>query len=231
MDGHVEVDGNVIRAEFVMKPWIKNTYLKFVEDRLVVVSRNEGMMKKMISKHRPWISKHYNEIKSCIRLFDSDSIFYRSRRYNVNYIRSGSRPKVDISESGLLVYAPSQAAASMAIERMIKADSLRLSEEIATRKAVQINESLSGIKVRKCRKWGVCKSNRMITLNYAISMLPERLLDYVISHEVAHLKEMNHSAKFWSVVSKLCPEYKKHRKELKNYDSASGRLRLVENEV
>lgn len=226
MDRHVEVDGNVIKAEFVMKPWVKNTYLKFVEDRLVVVSRNEGMMKKMISKHRPWISKHYKEIKSCVRLFDSDSIFCRSRRYAVDYIRADTRPKAGLSEGRLVVYAPSPASAVRAVERMIKGDSLRLSMEMAIRKARQINEHLNGVKVRKCRKWGVCRSDRKITLNYAVSMLPEGLLDYVVSHEVAHLKEMNHSSKFWGVVSVLCPDYKKLRKELKGYDSSSRSLGL-----
>lgn len=231
MDGHIEVDGNVIRAEFIMKPWIKNAYLKFVEDRIVVVSRNEGMMKEIISKHRPWISKHYNEIKSCVKLFDSDSIFCRSRRYAVGYIKTDSRPKIDLGEDRLVVYAPSRASATRAIERMIKDDSLRLSGEIAIRKAGQINEHLNGVKVRKCRKWGVCKSDRKITLNYAVSMLPDGLLDYVVSHEVAHLKEMNHSSKFWGVVSTLCPDYKRLRKELKGYDSTSSRLRFAENKA
>jgi hypothetical protein len=75
------------------------------------------------------------------------------------------------------------------------------------------------VRVRRCRKWGVCKSDRTITFNYCVSMLPEEIRDYVVSHEVAHLKEMNHSRRFWEVVSSLCPDYRRLRRELKNYDS------------
>ncbi len=229
MDQSLEIDGDKIDFEFVEKPWIKNTYLKFVDDRVVVVSRNRKMMNKIVSKHRHWISKHYREIKSTVKLFDSNSIFYRSRKYPVSFVSSSSRPKADVLDDRLVVYAPSKESAEKAIDRIIRKDTERLVGEIALAKSSSINERLECIKVRKCRKWGACKSDRAITFNYMVSMLPADLQNYVISHEVAHLKEMNHSRRFWEVVSGLCPDYRKLRKELKNYDNARRKVYLAEN--
>jgi len=220
----IEVEGNAINIEYVRKPWIKNTYLKFVDDTLVVVSRNHGMAQRILSKHRSWISKHYNEIKSTKRLFDSNSIFYRSGRYSMSYVRSQARPRADINGNIMTVYAPSADAAERLVDRIIRKDTQRFVGEFAARKADEIGVSFRDIKVRRYRKWGACKSTRDITINYTLSMLPIELQEYVVSHEVAHLKQMNHSARFWSVVCSLCPDYKKLRKELKSYDSKRRRL-------
>jgi predicted metal-dependent hydrolase len=54
-----------------------------------------------------------------------------------------------------------------------------------------------------------------IHLNVQLIKLPLRLLDYVVVHELAHLRELNHSPAFWNVVGSVCPNYKKLRSELK----------------
>ncbi len=219
MDDSIEIDGERIRIEFVKKPWIRNSYLKFNDDRLVVVGRSEGMMQKVVMKHRPWISKHYKQIKSTIRLFDSNSVFYNSKRYNVGYVSSNARPKADIWGDNLIIYAQSTQAAERYIDRTIRDATASFSGELALRKGQEIGVRIGAVKVRRYRKWGVCRSDGTITFNYCISMLPSELRDYIVSHEVAHLKEMNHSEKFWAVVWQLCPDYKRLRKELKQYDS------------
>jgi len=48
--------------------------------------------------------------------------------------------------------------------------------------------------------------------------VPEELVDYVVVHELAHLKEMNHSARFWSVVEEIMPDYKARRKKLREFE-------------
>lgn len=65
-------------------------------------------------------------------------------------------------------------------------------------------------------KWGSCSSDGVLRLNWRLLLLPDELIDYVIVHELCHTKELNHSAKFWSLVESFLPDYSRRRKALKN---------------
>jgi hypothetical protein len=64
-------------------------------------------------------------------------------------------------------------------------------------------------------RWGSCSSRGNLNFNYRILFLPAPLVDYIIVHELCHLGQMNHSKKFWDLVGKALPDYKKKRKELR----------------
>lgn len=67
---------------------------------------------------------------------------------------------------------------------------------------------------KQTSRWGSCSKKGNLNFNYRIVFLPPELQDYLIVHELCHLKEMNHSHKFWAEVGKSIPEYKKLRKKL-----------------
>lgn len=74
----------------------------------------------------------------------------------------------------------------------------------------------NGIRLTDAKtKWGSCSSEKLIRLEWRLMFLPERLIDYVIIHELCHTKYMDHSVRFWNEVEKYVPDHKKRRKELK----------------
>lgn len=64
-------------------------------------------------------------------------------------------------------------------------------------------------------RWGSCSKKGNLNFNYRIAFLPDALMDYVIVHEICHLKEFNHSQNFWDLVAREIPGYKKIRDELR----------------
>jgi len=77
--------------------------------------------------------------------------------------------------------------------------------------------SYTEIKFRKMKsRWGSCSSKKTITLNTELMKVKKELIDYVLVHELAHLKHMNHSKEFHSLVENYLSDSKVLRKELKN---------------
>ncbi len=66
-------------------------------------------------------------------------------------------------------------------------------------------------------RWGSCSSRRNISINVYLNYLPPELVEYVVFHEVVHLVELNHSKKFWSIISSRYPHYKNLEDNLSIY--------------
>ena len=64
-------------------------------------------------------------------------------------------------------------------------------------------------------RWGSCSTKKNLNFNYRVALLPQHLSNYIIVHEICHLKELNHSLRFWKLVSQTISNYKSLRRELK----------------
>lgn len=80
------------------------------------------------------------------------------------------------------------------------------------------NFTISKVSIKDHKSlWGSCSRRKNLNFNQRIASLAVEQADYIIVHELCHLKEFNHSRKFWDLVSQTIPDYKKIRKELKSY--------------
>ncbi|MCX6086661.1 MAG: SprT family zinc-dependent metalloprotease [Caldiserica bacterium] len=82
---------------------------------------------------------------------------------------------------------------------------------------------LVGVSVPRLRitgaewRWGSCSTSGTVSFAWRLIMAPMDVIDYVVVHELAHRREMNHSAKFWAVVASVLPDYDKRRRWLKDH--------------
>ena len=76
--------------------------------------------------------------------------------------------------------------------------------------------TVSRVSIRNQRwRWGSCSRNGHICLNWRLVTMPDSVRDYVLIHELMHLKRMDHSPKFWKLVEAACPDYQDARRWLR----------------
>lgn len=66
-------------------------------------------------------------------------------------------------------------------------------------------------------RWGSCSARSTLSFTWRLVMAPPQVIDYVVVHELCHLRELNHSPSFWAQVEAILPDYKSHRKWLKHH--------------
>ena len=88
--------------------------------------------------------------------------------------------------------------------------------ELSRQKAARIGCQIHNVCIKDTKsRWGSCSSKNNINYNWRIVMAPDYVIDYLVSHEVAHLAHQNHSPAFWECVAFLCPGYEEGRHWLK----------------
>jgi predicted metal-dependent hydrolase len=103
-----------------------------------------------------------------------------------------------------------------AVTNWYKNVALRLFNDRVSHYATLLNVAPRVVKLSNAKtQWGCCTARGTVRLNLQLVKLPLSLVDYVVVHELAHLREMNHSAAFWAVVATQCPDYAARRKELR----------------
>jgi hypothetical protein len=94
---------------------------------------------------------------------------------------------------------------------------------VLAQKRIEYFNSIYGFKFNNIRiknqktRWGSCSIKDNLNFNYKIALIPKEYSDYIIVHEVCHLKEFNHSPSFWNLVAKTIPNYLEIRRELKKF--------------
>ena len=82
--------------------------------------------------------------------------------------------------------------------------------------AKQMSVAPSAVKINGAKtRWGSCSSRKSLNFSWRLIMAGDDVIDYVVVHELAHLKEMNHSARFWANVAGVLPDYQERKAQLR----------------
>lgn len=87
--------------------------------------------------------------------------------------------------------------------------------DVCQARAKRESITATGLTIRKMKtRWGSCSKTGRILLNLELMQAPKECIDYVIMHELCHLKEHHHGPKFWQLLKKLMPDYESRKKRL-----------------
>ncbi len=180
----------------------------------------------LVDDKKTWIknkiSRHKEAQPASLKKFTSgESFSYLGKNYRLK-VRSGAFQPVKLVRGYLTVTVPHGKKNPDAIRNALvhwykeKAE-IKLKEK-ADRilKSFNVSPKSIGIKSYKSR-WGSCSKTGKIDFNWKIIMAPNRIVDYVVAHELCHLKHHDHSPKFWKAVERLIPDYAECREWLKQH--------------
>ncbi|MDO8473069.1 MAG: SprT family zinc-dependent metalloprotease [Dehalococcoidia bacterium] len=184
--------------------------------------RTEGLVR----DKAPWILKHLARTASYPppREFAEGELFlYAGKEYRLRVFLDGVTPHVDIGPSEINAFVSPPAEGKPLRHNVRKTLLLwygrRAVEMLSGRTADlarQTGLSPTKLGVRsQLHRWGSCSAKGSINLNWRLVMAPQSIADYVIIHELCHIREPNHSSKFWELVASFVPDYRTHRKWLK----------------
>jgi predicted metal-dependent hydrolase len=104
------------------------------------------------------------------------------------------------------------------LECWYRAQAATILEQKAQEFAAAFGVRYSRFSIRAQRtRWASCSHRGTLSFNWRLIMAPEAVVDYVVIHEVAHLKEMNHTKRFWQLVAERCPSWREHKKWLDDH--------------
>ena len=148
-------------------------------------------------------------------------VLFRGNKLKME-LRPGLFESLDLSETHCVVTTgdpdAAGAFASSALDHEFKRIAKRELPVLAHQMATEAGLPLKSVSISSARTmWGSCTSDGRVRLNFRLIQLAPNLMRHVVAHELAHLVEFNHSKQFWSIVERLDPDTKAHKRAIKGY--------------
>ncbi len=218
-------------AYTVSKARIKNYYITIENGEVVIKApwyATASQIQSVVEEKRDWIMRKLEEYKVSPRkakeYADGERFQILGESYYLNlYYKDINNAILNVENDKIVVILPLRYADEDNTEQIKKMID-KMYYMVAEKEVEQAFEKIRKMvglapeeyRIRKVKSvWGSCSSNKKITINQNLMMYSRRAIEYVVLHETCHLRYMNHSKKFWSMVEKYMPDYKEAEKELK----------------
>ena len=196
MSFQIEINQKLVTVKLEKKRNIKHVYLRILNPDLIQIKTN---IYYTLSDARDLVLKKIDWIK--------DSIL-RLEEKNINsdeFLYLGVRKKLEDFKI-------------KNIDIFYKKEITKYLPDLVDIYSKKMNLIPTSIKYRKNKRtWGSCNYKNGLNFNILLMKFPIELMEYVVIHELAHIKHKNHSKKFWDLVEEFCPDYKQREKIFKSF--------------
>jgi predicted metal-dependent hydrolase len=172
-----------------------------------------------VKEKSEWITRTREKLRSIVevparRYVDGETFPFLGSSFGLKLVRP-QRPSLQF-DNGFTLSNTLQKRAAAAFTRWYKERAYEVISERVRQFAKQYNFMPKQVKITSARtRWGSCSQNGTLNFTWRLVMAPLDVIDYVIVHELVHLRVKDHSSKFWKAVESIYPEYKKQRKWLR----------------
>jgi predicted metal-dependent hydrolase len=149
------------------------------------------------------------------QVVDGSSLPLLGKAVQLRVVTAG-RAQCVVSDQHINLAVPVATDASRILEQALRHQARAVFTERLAVHSPRLGVAAPPLRLSSARtRWGSCSARGNISLNWRLIFMPLPVVDYVVCHELAHLREMNHSPRFWSVVEQLCPDWQALRLELR----------------
>lgn len=215
--------------KIIYKKRLKNSYIR-ITDKGVVVTANSSSsltyLQEWVASKSSWIAKHLKNNNDAtihdLTLKDS-KIYLLGEAYLITTEIDSSLKyeNMRIQDSKAifeLTSSPTHERLTLLRDDYYKSLCPATIDPIIAEQSSIMNLYPSKVTYRRTKsRWGSCSSKNNISLNTRLMMLPPTNIKYIVIHELAHIKEKNHSVDFWNLVERYYPDWKKQKSVLKHY--------------
>ncbi len=225
--GPLLVGGHPVRLALVRNPRARRYILRLQADgsARVTVPRggSEREARLFAERQAGWIERQLlRQATHPVRRRSWDSgteILLRGERVRLEAVADGAHAFIRFGTETIRV-ATAAGDLRPAVERHLWRLAARELPPRVLELAAAHAQTVSRVTIRNQRsRWGSCSRRAAISLNWRLLQMPSAVRDYIILHELAHLREMNHSVRFWDAVARVCPDYAAAERWLKEHAS------------
>lgn len=168
---------------------------------------------RLLERHRAWITRRTT---TPARLgLDRPGVVWRDLQPIPIEIAGSSVASARLRNGQLVVGDMPDADVHEAIERWYRREARQLITESVEREAVRLGLAFSAIAIRDQQtRWGSCSRRGTLSFNWRLAIAPSDVREYVVVHELCHLRELNHSKAFWQLVATASPGWEEHKRWL-----------------
>jgi predicted metal-dependent hydrolase len=209
-----------LHVEVIYNKKLRHSYIKVIKEFQVIIKtpvKSRSFLDELLASKYNWIKKQSEILKNRPRdqkINLEDEVLLFGEIYSIDH------QEVSKLQKALNKIAPTEDDNNKILKAYDKFYKDKAKEYITQR--VEYFSSLmqlrySELKFRKMKsKWGSCSSAKIITFNTELIKLKKELIDYVVVHELSHLREMNHSKHFYKIIERYLPHYKELKKQMRH---------------
>jgi predicted metal-dependent hydrolase len=168
-------------------------------------------------REKEWIAGRLANVPSQVRLVPGGTVMLKGIEHVIRAGEPGSRPvwiDRDALRPTIRVTGRDEHVERRVVDWLKREARKRIEDRVAEY-AFALGVSPKHITIRDTSsRWGSCSSTRSLSFSWRLILAPAPVLDYVVAHEVAHLRELNHEPRFWRLVESLVPEAQKNQQWL-----------------
>jgi predicted metal-dependent hydrolase len=203
----LRVDAREVPVELALHPRARRITLRVDKVRGTLrltlppgVSQSEGL--RFAGRQQAWLRRRLSELPQAVPFADGAQVPVLGELHTIRHVpgarRGVWREAGEIRVSGAAAHLPRR------VRDYLKREARREIAQRAAPLARQVGRPHGRITLRDtASRWGSCSAKGDLSFSWRLIMAPERVLQYVVAHEVAHLRQMNHSPRFWALVDQL----------------------------